>query len=220
MYRIGYDVPVPGNLNDSGGRRKMSQWKILLLGDEEKALYHPLSRVLSGVRAALEPLGELRVCTDYAGLSVEDLKEYDVIVSYLDCPQELKGFDNCLAEYAEDGGRLLALHNGIITPPGSRIERVYGGNFITHPPYDLLQYHWKGKEDFSMEEEPYMVEEMDRKNKVFLQFVYKEETYTAGWYRKAGKGYCCFLSPGHDRRTTDRKVFQELLRECVQGLLE
>ena len=118
----------------------MTEKKIMILGDEEQAPYHPLSRVLPGIREALESLGEISVCTDYRGLTISDLQLYDCIISYLDDYRHLNGFDDILADYLACGGRLLALHNGIISRAGSKLEKAYGGNFVTHPPRCLLAY--------------------------------------------------------------------------------
>ncbi len=190
--------------------------KILILGDAEKSPYHPLKRVLPGIRKALEPLGDVEASTEYLALDEEALQIYDFIVSYLDCFDRLEGFDERLSRYVRSGGKILALHNGIITLPGSELEGVYGGNFITHPPYCMLDYYLDGKKAFSLEEEPYMVDSADTENEVFLQFAYEGRYYDAGWYRDSGAGRTCYLALGHDERTTDTKEFQQLLRRCVK----
>lgn len=199
----------------------MTEKKILILGDEEQAPYHPLSRVLPGTREALESLGEISVCTDYRGLTISDLQLYDFIISYLDDYRHLNGFDDILADYLACGGRLLALHNGIISRAGSKLEKAYGGNFVTHPPRCLLAYRtakraeWLGVKAFKLEEEAYMVRQLDSKNQIFLTFHYQGEDYPAGWCRNYKKGRMIYLAPGHDEKTAESKTFRRLLRECV-----
>lgn len=206
----------------------MTKQKILILGDEEKAPYHPLSRVLPGIRNALSEMGQIDACTEYSNLKIEQLNQYTGIISYLDNYKQLEGFDDILAEYIIQGGKVLALHNGIITLERSRLEQAYGGNFITHPPYCLLEYHVENKKKnqwncgklFCMEEEPYMVQRFDEKSEVFMRFKYKETLYDAGWYREYYKGRVVYLAPGHDERTAQQDVFQKVLRGCMSYLIQ
>lgn len=203
----------------------MTEKKIMILGDEEQAPYHPLSRVLSGIRDALESLGEISVYTDYRGLTVSDLQLYDCIISYLDDYRHLNGFDDILAGYLASGGCLLALHNGIISRAGSKLEKAYGGNFVTHPPRCLLAYRaaegadWLGEKEFELEEEAYMVSQTDSEHQIFLTFQYQGEDYPAGWCRNYKKGRMIYLAPGHDEKTAGSKTFRRLLRDCVRILL-
>ena len=196
----------------------MTEKKIMILGDEEQAPYHPLSRVLPGIREALESLGEISVCTDYRGLTISDLQLYDCIFSYLDDYRHLNGVDDILADFLACGGRLLALHNGIISRAGSKLEKAYGGNFVTHPPRCLLAYRtatWPGDKEFQLEEEPYIVRQLDSEKQIFLTFQYQGEDYPAGWCRNYKKGRMIYLALGHDEKTAESKTFRRLLRECV-----
>lgn len=203
----------------------MDRLKILILGDQEKAPFHPLERVKKGITESLsyEDTAEIKFTTDYADQSVTDLKKYHVVISYLDNYMELNGFDNILVKYIKDGGKVLALHNGIITPEKSELEQIYGGRFITHPPYCLLKFivedkTWLEKREFYMEEEPYMISGHEKNKDVFLWYEYQGEKYEAGWHKTVGKGKIMYLEPGHDQRTVENSDFQSLLRTCVQYL--
>lgn len=194
--------------------------RILILGDEEKAIYHPLGRVSGGIVKVFGEAGECEVSVDYRSMEKERLREYDVVLSYIDNYTDEGGFGDKLASYIEGGGKVLVLHNGIITPDNSRLERLYGGNFITHPPYCELRYY-EGEELLcSMEEEPYMLRQADEGNDIFLWYEMDGERYPAGWSRNAGRGRVCFLAPGHDERTTERKEFQYMLRKALGILLD
>lgn len=194
--------------------------KILLIGDEEKAPYHPLSGVVQGIYLALQDVCELTVTTAYKSFLPEELRLYDAVLSYIDTYQQQNGFDTVLADYVREGGKLLALHNGIISLPGTSLEQVLGGSFTGHPPYTTIVYEWQGKELGRMGEEPYMVQQLDDKNEIFLQFVYEGVRYPAGWLRSSGIGRAAYLAPGHDARTSENKLFGELLRRTLHKLLQ
>lgn len=196
---------------------------VLILGDTQNALYHPLDQVEQGLNQALLGIGNIHVCSEYKQFGIQELLQYDVIISYLDNYKQLEGFDDVLEEYAAAGGKLLALHNGIITSASSKLEAVYGGRFITHPPRCELEFitsGWAGQETICLNEEPYMVETKDKDNQVFLQFEYQGNRYDAGWVRRYKKGFSMYLEPGHDQKTTEKKEFQKLLKECVQFLYQ
>ena len=200
--------------------------RILLLGDEARALYHPLPRVEAGLRQALDGLGMLEVRTDYPTMTCGTLRDFDMVISYIDAFPEMGPFEAELAQYVRSGGSVLALHNGMITPEGGPLAQCYGGAFITHPVYQMLHYHvepqngWLKLEDFSMPEEPYMVRQLDEENQVFLSFRLEGQAYPAGWIRRAGLGTALYLAPGHDERTANNPVFAKLLRLCAAHLLQ
>ena len=194
--------------------------RILLIGDEKKAPYHPLGGVVHGIYLALQDICELTVTTAYKSLLPEELWLYDAVISYIDTYQEQDGFDTVLADYVRKGGRLLALHNGIISLQGTALEQVLGGSFTGHPQYTPLVYEWEGETLGQVAEETYMVQQIDDKNKVFLQFVYEGERYPAGWLRSTGIGRAAYLAPGHDARTGESRLFQELLRRTLYRLLQ
>lgn len=199
----------------------MHRVKILVLGDEKNAPFHPLSRIKNGIESALSDIGEIEFCTNYKEKNISQLMEYPIIISYLDNYKELNGFDDILSEYVIKGGKILALHNGIITPENSKLEQIYGGKFTTHPAYCLLNYqvsdeeNWITEKAFSLGEEPYMIESADEQRRIFLWYSYHGRKYEAGWYKKAGEGEILYLALGHDERTAANSYFQSLLKECV-----
>lgn len=207
--------------SSSKGRYGVNRVKILVLGDEERACYHPLGRVKKGIEEALGNLGKIEFCTDYNKWTPQELRRFPVLISYIDDYKQLQGFDDILVEYILKGGYVIALHNGIITPKGSRLEGVYGGRFVTHPPYCELEYivdeKFLGNEKKKMilEEEPYMIHRIGKDLEEFLWFIYKNKKYVAGWFRRVGKGKILYLAPGHDERTVGNCQFQKLLYSCI-----
>ena len=89
---------------------------------------------------------------------------------------------------------------------------------MTHPPRCLLAYRtakWPGDKEFQLEEEPYIVRQLDSEKQIFLTFQYQGEDYPAGWCRNYKKGRMIYLALGHDEKTAESKTFRRLLRECV-----
>ena len=200
--------------------------KILMIGDNEKAKWHPMTRILPGVHAALDSIVELETTADLAALTPEKLAEYPVIISYIDRYPDIGVLEQYLADYVENGGKILALHNGVINNKGGILEKVYGGNFIKHPQRCTLTYTCSdqsilpGTETFEFFEEPYMVTVDDTPHHVYLTFSYEDKTVETGWVHEYGKGTVLYFSPGHDDRTSNDPAFQKLLADCVKYLLK
>lgn len=202
---------------------------ILILGDEERAVYHPLSRVRTALQKILGMQDKVYVETEYHRMTIRDLKQYAVIVSYIDAYRNMGSFADALADYICDGGKVLALHNGIISPAQSRLELMLGGNFVTHPSRRLLQFHMdedvrllqqeESFADFKLFEEPYVVRQTDDRNHVFLSFRNDGQDYPAGWIRRSGKGTVMYLAPGHDGEAFRNTVFCRILSMCINRLL-
>ena len=188
--------------------------KVLILGDNERAVYHPLERMLPGMKKALEGY-EVEAVIDYRTMSAKDLLEAaPVMINYIDNYQENGDFDQILEEYLRLGGRMIALHCGIINREGSILEEAYGGNFITHPEYRNLNYKvsdgcsWLTGKAFSFGEEPYQIRQTDGERQYFLSYTDDKEECAdaAGWVRKYHKGTVLYLQPGHDERTAEKKT--------------
>ena len=194
--------------------------RVLLIGDEKKAPYHPLGNIVRGVYLALQDTCELTVTTAYKSFSLEKLQQYDCVISYIDTYQEQEGYDSVLAEYVMQGGHLLALHNGVITLPDSVLEAAFGGRFEGHPPYTDLIWVFCGQEAGSMPEEPYMVRPLDEKHELFLQFSCEGKLYPAGWVRRYKSGTVAYLAPGHDGRTGEHPLFHHMLRQTMDRLMQ
>ena len=194
---------------------------ILLIGDEKpQAPYHPLSAILPDICKTLEKIGTVTTTNDYTQMGEMELAQFDLVISYSDLYERMKGFDDVLAGYVEHGGRLLALHTGICVVEEGKLAKAIGGSFITHPPYcQLTYYDMSGKAVMTCGEEAYMVRQYDDGNRIFLEFDYEGKRYPAGWLRQSGRGHAAYLAPGHDARTTGREEFQELLRRTVTALM-
>lgn len=200
--------------------------KILVTGDKEAAMYHPLEKVEDGLRSAAGQYGQVTIRTDYHEMTREELNSYHLLISYIDNFPAIGGFAEVLADWLFHGGRILVIHNGIINTEGGMLEQCYGARFITHPEYTRLDYkickqaEWlEGIPDFQMGEEPYMFSMLDESSRIFLKYEYEGAKYPAGWKRSWGAGTVIYLAPGHDERTFQNPVFCGILSRCIGEML-
>lgn len=197
--------------------------KILVFGQYEEAMYHPLT----GVDVYLEkilPDMELVFTNDI--LKVCDVKQYDGVISYWDdwknpVPQKVS---DALYQYVEEGGPLLVLHNGISIQLQEPLKKMVGGFFITHPQQEeikfVLKEHelTKGCQSFSLVEEPYQFELEDDEKEMLMTYWYRGKEYPAGWKKAFGKGKVIYLTPGHTPEKFEDKEYTKLIQNCVKYL--
>ena len=191
--------------------------KLLVLGDYESPRFHPLSN-LSPLLKALENRYEITVTENYPALTAEELKRYDACINFMDNWQDRgnESAENEILRYMETGGKMLTLHNGILTKKSEKLLMMQGGTFKGHEPYDRLVYRCRGicpgaegeTESFALMEEPYQyelyrTEEME----IFLEYLYRGNWFPAGWKLPFGTGTVIYLAPGHDEKSfADRNV--------------
>ena len=198
--------------------------RVLILGDNKCALWHPLSGVDEALKRILEGF-EVTVSEEYPYLKLHDVQAYDLIINYIDAWDRRAGADfaGVLMGYVAAGGALLTLHSGIIAHSIPEIEQLIGASFTEHPPHEVLEYVYanahpimKDMQSFSIDEEPYQFE-MDNlaRVNVIMEYVYKDEKYPAAWVRSYGSGKSCYLSMGHDPSTFANEGFAMLLKHSV-----
>jgi len=197
--------------------------KILVFGQYEEAMYHPLT----GVDVYLErilPDMELTFTNDI--LKVCDVKQYDGVISYWDdwknpIPQEVS---DALYQYVKEGGPLLVLHNGISIQLQEPLKEMVGGYFLTHPQQEEIKFVLKaheltnGCQDFSLVEEPYQFELEEDDKELFMTYLYRGKEYPAGWKKTFCKGEVIYLTPGHTPEKFEDKQYTKLIQNCVKYL--
>ena len=203
--------------------------KALLLGDYN-AQYHPLTGVDKELLAIFGGSLDITIDTDYAGLTLPELQQYDMLIDYID--QWGKNGSDVLAgamlAYVARGGLLLSIHGGIIKWGHYELCAMQGGSFIMHPPYTRLSFAIDsrhpigaavGTASFALEEEPYGFE-MDAfmEAEYFLSYQYGEITKPAGWTRKFAKGYLAYIVPGHNLISFQNHIYRKLLLETGKWL--
>ena len=115
--------------------------KILIIGDYTKMIYHPLSGV---DKELTEILSDFQVdnTDDYQQFLVENLKRYDLCISYTDQWKEKLTDEQTagLLTYVCNGGGIIFLHNGIALQSRYELAQMVGAKFIGHPEMKELLY--------------------------------------------------------------------------------
>lgn len=198
--------------------------KILLFGIYENAMYHPLT----GVDKYLENIFKdktLTVTDDIEKLC--EANQYDAIISYWDDWDEPipENTANALYRYVENGGSLLALHNGISVQLQDCLAKLIGGKFITHPEQEIITFLVKkneithGCKDFTIMEEPYQFELEDDGKEIILTYLYHGKEYPAGWRKYFGKGKVVYLAPGHTINAFHNLEYTLLIQNSLEWLI-
>ncbi len=195
--------------------------KLLLLGDEDRAMYHKLSEAYPALKATFA--GEIELCPspdDYSPLL--DMSLYDGVLSYADLWGEFatEAQARALERYVFGGGALLCLHGGSIMTKTPECARMIGASFTGHPPMRLLEYSvvkncavTDGIGSFAVMEEPYRYdfhspEEID----VLLTYSYDSVAYPAMWTKPYGRGLTASIALGHTRDAFTPAVCALILR--------
>lgn len=203
-----------------------NKMKVLLLGDNKDS-WHPLEPIQKELEKMIgKQQIELNTTDDYNTLSTLTLDKYDVFISYTDSwnrkwtPEQTNG----LRSFVDNGGGLVAIHNGISLQSSVPLQPLIGARFIGHPPAQTLNYYGaikdhpilKGVNNFSMVEEPYRVEFGPNISKnVFLEFEYNGQAHPAAWEKTYGHGRVVYLQPGHSNASFQPSAFQQLVLNSI-----
>lgn len=198
---------------------------ILILGDKTNVLWHNVNELNELVEILKELDYQVTVSEDYPDITKDELKYYDACINYID-NWENRG--NLIAQeeilsYLLEGGRILTIHNGIITTGAAKLLDIHGAEFTKHEEYSMLTYikaadHpiMEGFQSFDITEEPY---EFHMRNTIpmdiFLNYRYKDKIYPAGWTINPEQGKLVYLSFGHNAKTFSSKNVLEL---CIKSL--
>ena len=181
--------------------------KALLLGDRT-ANYHPVNGIDDLLRSIYDGVFDITLEEDYGNITLEQLKQYHMVISYVDRWREkgTKKAAAALVSYVADGGNLLAIHNGLIMGSTYELSLLLGGKFTGHPAQVLIDYFKTGEdhaiterfEDFKTTEEPYMFDFDDfSEKKVLVEAKYGQSRMPAVWCHKYGWGKVVCVTPGH-----------------------
>lgn len=197
--------------------------KILVLGNYHDAIYHPFDGVDERLKEILQ--NQKLVCSDDTYKLLE-LKEgfYAGVISYLDIWQSTLTDEEtaALCHFVEQGGFLLILHNGISIQGKASAMELMGGKFLTHPAMEHIRFDTKphpiteGCAAFELPEEPYQFEMVQDEKQVFLEYIYHDKKYPAGWSKEVKKGKVVFLMPGHTPEIFDTPEYRSLIQKSVE----
>jgi len=198
---------------------------VLLVGDNERAPYHPLRAVEAPLTETLGALGDLTVMVGIEALD-GDITPYDCIVIYSDDWESVIPPDNVrkLHEYVDAGGSMLFLHAGVSIARTEGMTKLSGAFFREHPAMATMTFTVKETApikdsigSFELYEEPYIYDydasvDLD----IFMTYSYESKNYPSGWLNKSKKDKVITLHPGHNREVFESKVYQRLIQNCIQ----
>lgn len=203
--------------------------KVLLIGDNDKAIYHPLSKVAPKIKHILASYTDLIITDDYDCLH-KSLTDYEVIICYSDQWQdELNDVETSqLVSYVASGGRMIVVHNGISIARRHEFASITGAAFDSHPPACTLTFRpnsdhmiGKGIEAFDLFEEPYQYHFYNHvPRNSFLSYDYEGESYEAGWTTEFGKGKVVCICPGHNEQIFEHSGIQRLLKQSFEWCIK
>ncbi|MGE5613083.1 MAG: ThuA domain-containing protein [Bacillota bacterium] len=195
--------------------------KAVLIGDNERAQWHPLDRIGKVLNEILAGFDIVQL-EDYEQFREENICRYDLCISFIDnFGQKLSDEQAAgLISYVCRGGGLLMIHNGISIGERYELAQLAGGRFTEHPEQKVLAYKPKrtghiimdGMESFSVKEEPYrfLFDNM-AETTILLEYEYEGEMWPAAWAHSYGLGRVVYLSPGHNIETFLDPAFGKLV---------
>lgn len=135
--------------------------------------------------------------------------------------------DSRITDYVVDGGWLLVVHSGLsgyksVEP----LHTIVRGAFVQHPPPCPVQLKsvratWltSGVEfPFSVFDEHYFVQGVQREDEVFLQSESAHGVQNAGWIRNVGRGRVVVLTPGHFVEVWRHESFSRMIGNLFSAL--
>lgn len=204
--------------------------KIIAIGDyeKEKAPYHPFVGVDELLMSMLEPEHEVTYTGDYDVLKYENLKDYDLLISYSDAHfyEFEKAQGAGIIQFVAAGGRVLYLHGALCMAQMPELGQMMGAKFVEHPKQAVVEYTATSEHEiiegvpvFSLMEEPYIVDFCySIPCEHFLQYEYEGEFFPAGWTTTYGLGNVVYLQPGHTVEIFKDENVQLLIKNAVKYL--
>lgn len=127
-------------------------------------------------------------------------------------------------DYVESGNGLLVLHAGAAVQEDAGILReLIGGCFLEHPeqcPVNIEPHRSHalaaGCEPFEVIDEHYFMQLDDQSADVFVSTTSEHGSQPGGWFRSAGRGRVCVLTPGHNLPVWQHPGYQQLLLNTLR----
>ncbi len=206
----------------------MSKKTALILGDTALAHWHFMKAAEPYLKETLGEQYDLTFSEDYPEMTSDALYRYNLVINYADNWGErgTVAAGVALLTFVANGGQLLTIHSGIITPNAPFLLQMHGGKFTGHAEYTTLNYKTIGNHpitegvgSFSMGEEPYEYElSLFSEREPILEFELNGKISPAGWVMPYGLGRIVYLQPGHDARSFAVPEFLKLIKNSANWL--
>lgn len=204
--------------------------KILVLGDNETAKWHPLT---TGVDAEIKAIlgNDYQIDIETARSSLLKLADYDLLILYTDNWEADPVTDEICASlltYVANGGPVLAMHAAVCINERQELIQLIGAKFKSHPAIDNITVRatdfehpiTKGLEEFVTFEEPYTYHQDPYSDVTALtEYTHNGVTFINSWIKKYGKGELIYLMNGHTADQFKDEGNRILLKNSVEYLL-
>ncbi len=205
--------------------------RILILGDNLDAPYHPLHGVDEQFKIILGYDYTLEFSDEYLNIDIDTMNSFSMILSYIDCWNKALnvGFSAALTTYVTNGGSLLIIHNGISIQSKYELAQLLGAKFLNHPERcnltytDFNQEHpiMKGTASFELFEEPYQFEfDPFTEKEILFYYTYENKKIPAAWAHEYGKGRVVYLSPGHEAIIFGDESYSRIIKNSASWLIK
>jgi type 1 glutamine amidotransferase len=204
--------------------------RTLLIGDNEKAQYHPLKAISKELTQLLKDITDIEVSEDYELLRNEHIGEFDLCILYVDrWGEDLdENLMDGIIDFVDQGKALLIIHNGIAFQSNKRFINLIGGEFTGHPEHTIFQIRatengerlYNYASSFEIDEEPYRFILSDNiKREITLEYVHEGQVYPAGWSIDYNGSKVAYLMPGHELKSFKNEDYREIIKRTVTAML-
>jgi len=152
------------------------------------------------------------------------LKTYDGIILYYHEKIIAEAVYECIVNYVNEGGSLLAIHGALASNKGNKnYEKLLGAKFIGHDTITKIKVEILEAIDdlnvtnFEIKDELY-INKLESNCNVIFQSKYKNKNIPVVWHKKQGKGKVVALILGHKYRTFLAFEIIEIIRWCLKFL--
>ncbi len=244
LKRVYREMTVPeAPFDGRPPRRDDTQVRALVLIADR---YHEPEHIEVGLRKVFQETGVVPHFTfDTRALSAANLSHVQLLVILKDGMLWPDGVERgkkykiwmtpeqeeAVVDFVERGGSFLNLHNSMgLYPKDGPYLNLVGGRYIGHGPLERFRVIVtdpehpisQGVEDFSVADEQHTPPFDEAKVRVFLRSRSDDgkREAAAGWAYEPGKGRLVHLAPGHTREAMEHPMFQRLMRNAVNWLIE
>jgi type 1 glutamine amidotransferase len=201
------------------------QKKILVLGTDQEALYHPFGNFRDVFQKISPDL--FAVMTDVRDLTTRKLEGLNLLVSYLEVrrPGFTRTLSSSIKEYVRRGGNHLVVHSGIIQNDAS-YQRFVGGTFTGHPPFSRFQVKvhshpiTEGMTDFRIRDELYLFRMHKKDVRILLSAEYEGKQMPLAWCFSHGKGKVVYLGLGHNSQSFSSVPYRKIIKRCIEWMMK
>ncbi|MDD3243674.1 MAG: ThuA domain-containing protein [Eubacteriales bacterium] len=199
---------------------------ILVLGRSD-APYHPLTGPAAELQKLLGDRACITVREDTSALL--DVANYDLFLNYVEFGGKYTAEEAAaLITYIANGGKMLAIHNGISMQQRPELTQLLGGRFAGHPAYKTLPLipfvpaadHplTQGVEPFFLHDEEYTFALEEDGKDIFIDMEAYGKRIPAAWSKSFCKGQIIYFAFGHSDACFANPVMGRLILNAVDAL--